>query len=77
MARIGGPSIDRHRNEAAMTGLLAEDIQDFNAYLAKCTDSQVTGVYAKERDAGRAEFAELARAEADKRGIADQCAPSS
>jgi hypothetical protein len=47
----------------------AQDIREFNGYLANCTDDQVRGVYEKERDAGREEYAELARTEANRRGI--------
>ena len=47
----------------------AREIRDFCLYLQQCTDRQVEGVYEKERDAGRDKYAELARAEADRRGI--------
>lgn len=50
--------------------LSADDIRDFNGYLANCTDQQVRGVYEKETAAGRDAYAELARTEATKRGIA-------
>jgi hypothetical protein len=49
--------------------ITAKDIREFNAYLRNCTDRQVQGVYEKERDAGREEYVELARAEAERRGI--------
>jgi hypothetical protein len=49
--------------------ITAKDIREFNLYLKNCTDNQVRGVYEKERDAGRDEYAELAKAEAEKRGI--------
>lgn len=47
----------------------AREIRDFNAYLANCTDSQVRGVFEKERAAGREAEAELARAAAAARGV--------
>jgi hypothetical protein len=47
----------------------ARDIRDFRAYLAACTDRQVQGVYNKEKAAGREAYAELAVAEAERRGI--------
>lgn len=47
-----------------------QDKRDFGAYLKQCTDSQVRGVYEKERDAGRATYAELARHEAELRNVA-------
>lgn len=49
--------------------ITAKDIREFNGYLKNCTDNQVRGVYEKERDAEREEYAELARAEAERRGI--------
>lgn len=49
--------------------LSAADIRDFNGYLRNCSDNQVRGVYEKERDAGRDAYAELARTEANRRGI--------
>lgn len=47
----------------------AQDMREFRAYLKQCTDNQVRGVYEKERDAGRDDYAELALAEAEARGI--------
>jgi hypothetical protein len=49
--------------------ITAQDMREFRAYLRICTDRQVQGVYEKERDAGREAYAELARAEAERRGI--------
>jgi hypothetical protein len=49
-----------------MTG---NEMRDFNAYLRACTDAQVRGVYAKEKAAGRDDYAELARMEAERRNI--------
>ena len=49
--------------------ITAKDIREFRDYLKACTDRQVQGVYEKERDAGCEEYVELARAEAERRGI--------
>ena len=49
--------------------LSAQDIREFSAYLRNCTDRQVAGVYEKESEAGREAYAELAKLEADRRGI--------
>lgn len=49
--------------------MTAAEIRDFMAYLKGCTDRQVLGVLDKETDAGREDYAELARAEADHRGL--------
>lgn len=46
-----------------------QDRQEFVAYLKGCTDSQVRGVYEKEKAAHRKEYAELAKHEAELRGI--------
>lgn len=51
--------------------LTAKDISEFNLYLKQCSDKQVQGVYEKERDAGREEYAELAKAEAERRDWRD------
>jgi len=51
------------------TGVLAKDIRDFRGFLRNASDSQVQGIYDKERHAGRNDYAELAAAEADRRGI--------
>jgi hypothetical protein len=47
-----------------------EDREEFRLYCWNCTDRQVRGVYEKERDAGRDDYAEIARAEAERRNIA-------
>ena len=47
----------------------ARDIREFRAYLYNCTAAQVQAVYEKERAAGREVYAELARQEAERRGI--------
>lgn len=46
-----------------------QDRAEARAYLRMCTDRQVQGVYDKERAAGREVYAELAEAEAERRGI--------
>jgi hypothetical protein len=43
---------------------------DFAAYLRACTDSQVLGVWEKERAAKRRTYADLAKLEAARRGLA-------
>lgn len=45
------------------------DRDEFAAYLRNCTDRQVQGVYEKEKGAGRLDYADLAVAEAARRGI--------
>jgi hypothetical protein len=46
-----------------------KDREEFVAYLRACSDRQVQGVFDKEAAAGRAEYAQLARDEAERRGI--------
>lgn len=43
--------------------------KEFIQYLRICTDRQVGCVLEKERAAGRTEFAELANAELERRGL--------
>lgn len=47
----------------------AQDLREFRAYLYNCNAAQVRAVYEKERDAGRELYAEIAREEAEHRGI--------
>lgn len=47
----------------------AKDMREFAEYLRYATDRQVQGVYDKEKDAGRDDYAELAVLEAERRGI--------
>jgi hypothetical protein len=49
--------------------ITASDMREFSGYLRNCTDRQVQGVYDKEKAADREEYAELAKLEADRRGI--------
>ena len=51
------------------------DKQEFRAYLRACTNAQVQGVYAKEHDAGREPYVELALDELYRRGLSIECAP--
>lgn len=51
------------------SGVSAQDIREFRGFLQGASDSQVQGIYEKERRAGRDEYAELAVAEAGHRGI--------
>lgn len=45
------------------------DRAEFQGYLRNCTDNQVWGVYEKEAKAGRRAYAQLAQAEAVRRGF--------
>ena len=47
----------------------ARDLREFRGFLRNATDRQVQGIYDKESSAGRDEYAELAVAEAERRGI--------
>ncbi|HSX22282.1 MAG TPA: hypothetical protein VLE97_05855 [Gaiellaceae bacterium] len=47
----------------------AQDIREFRGFLRNATDRQVQGIYEKERRAGRDDYAELAVAEAERRGL--------
>jgi hypothetical protein len=49
--------------------ITAKDIREFRSYLRACTDEQVRGVYEKEKQAGRDEYATLAEIEAQRRGL--------
>ena len=49
--------------------MTSKDRIEFRLYLRQCTDRQVQGVYDKEKEAGRNEYAELAKDEAAQRGI--------
>ena len=49
--------------------LSARDIREFRGFLRQATDRQVQGIYDKEKRAGRDDYAELAVAEAESRGI--------
>lgn len=51
--------------------ITAKDIREFNAYLKQITDRQVKGVYEYEMKRGGdgEAYAELAKAEAENRGI--------
>ena len=47
----------------------ASDIREFRGFLRNATDRQIQGIYDKEKRAGRDEYAELAIAEALRRGL--------
>ncbi len=49
--------------------LSAQDLREFRGFLRNATDRQVQGIYEKETRAGRDDYAELAVAEAESRGI--------
>ena len=59
----------RESGISARSGVSAQDIRDFRGFLRNASDSQVQGIYEKERSAARDEYAELALAEAEGRGI--------
>jgi len=46
-----------------------KDKDEFRAYLRRCTDKQVQGVYERESAAGRRDYAELAKDEGYRRNI--------
>lgn len=48
-----------------------QDRTEFVAYLQACTDSQVRGVLEKEREAKRKDYVDLAKAELERRGLAE------
>jgi hypothetical protein len=48
----------------------AQDRREFKDYLRNCTDNQVHGVLDKEKSAGRAEYADLAQDELERRRLA-------
>ena len=49
--------------------MTSKDRKEFNEYLRNCTDRQVYGVLEKEKSAGRQDYAELAEAELERRGL--------
>jgi hypothetical protein len=49
--------------------MTTQDRKEFEGYLRQCTDRQVYGVLAKERRAGRADYADLARNELARRNL--------
>lgn len=50
-------------------GISSQDIREFRGFLQNATDRQIQGIYDKETEAGRDEYAELAVGEAERRGI--------
>lgn len=63
------PSKKKTRGRQAHATISARDIREFRGFLKNATDRQVQGIYEKEQRAGRDEYAELAIAEAERRGI--------
>lgn len=47
-----------------------QDRREFKEYLRLCTDQQVYGVLDKEKSAGRRDYADMAQAELERRGLA-------
>jgi hypothetical protein len=64
---LAGRASSSRSHHATISG---SDIRDFRGFLRNATDRQVQGIYEKEKRAGRDEYAELAIAEAERRGIA-------
>jgi hypothetical protein len=67
-------SAQSHHSTRSRTDARAADDQrraesEFRGFLRNATDRQVQGIYDKEKGAGRDEYAELAIAEAERRGI--------
>lgn len=60
---------DDEEDSAEENPLSAKDIREFRGFLKNASDRQVQGIYDKEMSAGREEYAELAVAEAETRGI--------
>lgn len=46
-----------------------KDIEEFEQYVAQCTDAQVRNVYEKEKEAKRRTFAQIAYEEGLRRGF--------
>lgn len=65
----GRTSSSRRHHATIHHAVTSKDIREFRGYLRNATDRQVQGIYEKEKSAGRDEYAELAVAEAERRGI--------
>lgn len=61
--------VSAHARKKFHSGVSAKDIREFRGFLQNASDVQVQGIYEKEHRAGREAYAELARAEAEDRGI--------
>jgi hypothetical protein len=59
----------RESISSTSSGISARDIWEFGGFLRNATDRQVQGSYEKEKRAGRDEYAEMTRVEAERRGI--------
>jgi hypothetical protein len=66
-ARKKGASSSRRSAEPST--ISSQDMREFRGFLRNVTDRQVQGIYEKEQQAGRDAYAELALAEAERRGI--------
>jgi hypothetical protein len=60
---------DQKSGFSTSSGIAAQDIREFRSFLGNASDSQVQGIYEKEKRAGRDEYAELAVVEAASRGL--------
>jgi hypothetical protein len=65
----GAPHFPGLNHSTIHHAIPASDIREFRGFLGNASDRQVEGIYEKERRAGRDEYAELAAAEAERRGI--------
>lgn len=64
------PSLEAEDEEESEPALLTKtDHYEFSLYLRNCTDNQVRGVWEKEKQANRENYAALAEFEAARRGI--------
>jgi hypothetical protein len=54
-----------------MTRTSQADLDDFAQFCRQATDTQIVNIYKKEKDAGRKEYAGIARAEMAMRAVAD------
>lgn len=48
----------------------SQDRKEFALFCKQATDTQIINIYRKERDAGRSDYALLAKQEMSKRGLA-------
>lgn len=61
--------VKENQEEDHFGGAAEDALDNFTGYLKNCTDSQIQGVYNKEKKAGRRSEIRLTKAEAERRGI--------
>jgi hypothetical protein len=66
---LAGRASSRRHHATIHHAVTAKDIREFRGFLRNATARQVQGIYDKEKRASRDEYAELAVAEAARRGI--------